>query len=208
MKRLSASMALTAALVVLLALVPAAGARSRPAAPDPNKRLAQAAGRLTQASASATAAAARQRGFRLVGHSTVGGGGFNADVWAHRGYAYLGVWGAGPEHCPASGVKVVDVRHPSQPRLVARLANPAGTTAEDVVVRSVRTKAFRGDLAVTGIQACDPDTGVFRGLSFWESPTPASRASWAAGRHLATRSAATRSTWCSAPTGGCWPAAR
>jgi hypothetical protein len=173
MKRLPASMALTAALAVLLALTPAVGAPSRSAAPDPDRRLAKAAGHLAQASATTTAAAARRRGFRLVGHSTVGGGGFNADVWAHRGFAYLGVWGAGPEHCPATGVKVADVRHPARPRLVARLANPAGTTAEDVVVRSVRTKAFRGDLAVTGIQACDPATGVFRGLSFWDVTKPA-----------------------------------
>ncbi len=110
---------------------------------------------------------------RLVGHSDVGGGGFNADVCAHDGFAYLGVWGADAQHCPASGVKVVDVRHPSHPRLVARLANPAGTTAEDVVVRSVRTRAFRGDLAVTGIQRCAAGTGVFRGLSFWDVTHPA-----------------------------------
>jgi len=109
--------------------------------------------------------------FTVVGHSDLGGGGLNADVWVHRGFAYVGVW-SGP--CPASGVKVADVRRPQAPRVVSRLANPKGTSAEDVVVRTVRTKAFTGDLAVVGIQACDDPqkSNAFRGLQFWDVSDP------------------------------------
>jgi hypothetical protein len=110
--------------------------------------------------------------FTVVGHSDLGGGGLNADVWVHRGFAYVGVWSG---TCPASGVKVADARRANAPRVVARLSNPRGTSAEDVVVRTVRTKAFTGDLAVVGIQTCeDPKKSpAFRGLQFWDVTTPA-----------------------------------
>ncbi len=107
----------------------------------------------------------------VVGHSALGGGGLNADVWEHRGYAYVGVW-SGP--CPATGVKVADVRNPRNPRLVSRLRHPDKTSAEDVVVRRVDTPRFTGDLAVVGIQTCgDPERGgVFRGLAFFDVTDP------------------------------------
>ncbi len=120
----------------------------------------------------------RTRNFTVVGHSDLGGGGLNADVWEHRGYAYVGVW-SGP--CPATGVKVADVRAPHHPKLVSRLHNPRRTSAEDVVVRHVETPRFTGDLAVVGIQTCgDPaNRRVFRGLQFFDvtDPTSPSRVS-------------------------------
>lgn len=116
-------------------------------------------------------ASMRTQNFTVVGHSALGGLGLNADVWEHRGYAYVGVW-SGP--CPATGVKVADVRDPRDPTLVGRLPNPAETSAEDVVVRRVDTPRFTGDLAVVGIQTCD-DPGsspVFRGLEFFDVTDP------------------------------------
>ena len=116
-------------------------------------------------------AAMLARNFTVVGHSALGGGGLNGDVWEHRGYAYVGVW-SGP--CPATGVKVADVRNPSNPRLVSRLRNPARTSAEDVVVRHVATARFTGDLAVAGIQTCDDpeESPAFRGLAFYDVTDP------------------------------------
>ena len=132
--------------------------------------LAAAAARITPGPA--WTQAMRTENFTVVGHSDLGGGGLNADVWGHRGYAYVGVWSG---TCPASGVKVTDIRRPNAPRVVSRLQNPGGTSAEDVVVRSVSTPAFTGDLAVVGIQTCkDPDkTPVLRGLQFWDVTDPA-----------------------------------
>ncbi len=120
--------------------------------------------------------------FTVVGHSDLGGGGLNADVWVHRGYAYVGVWRG---TCPASGVKVVDTRNPHNPNVVARLQNPKGTSAEDVTVREVRTPSFTGALAVVGIQPCSDPAGstVFRGLQFWDVTKPATPqllSTWAA----------------------------
>lgn len=113
----------------------------------------------------------RTKNFTVVGHSALGGRGLNADLWEHRGYAYVGVW-SGP--CPASGVKVADVGNPRNPRLVSRLQNPARTSAEDVVVRHVDSAVFSGDLAVVGIQTCGNPvkSSAFRGLQFFDVTDP------------------------------------
>jgi hypothetical protein len=111
------------------------------------------------------------RNMTVVGHSDLGGGGLNADIWEHRGFAYVGVWSG---TCPANGVKVADVRQPNNPRMVSRLRNPARTSAEDVVVRHVENRHFKGDLAVVGIQTCGDaaHSPVFRGLQFFDVTHP------------------------------------
>ena len=37
--------------------------------------------------------AAQARNMEVVGQNDLGGRGFNADVWVHEGYAYVGHWG-------------------------------------------------------------------------------------------------------------------
>jgi hypothetical protein len=114
--------------------------------------------------------------FELLGHSDLGGGGFNADVWLHGTTAYVGVWGQDPANdipCPATGVKVVDIADPTAPTVIGVMQNPELTTAEDVVVRSVATPFFTGDLAAVGIQSCGGYRPVFRGLQFWDVTDPA-----------------------------------
>src|ERR671924_217257 len=100
----------------------------------------------------------------VVGQNDLGGRGFNADVWTHEGYAYVGHWGfmdwatGNVRFCPsgsAAGVAVVDARNPADPKRVATLQNPAGSSAEDVVVYTARFGPWAGrDIAVAGIQAC------------------------------------------------------
>jgi hypothetical protein len=108
--------------------------------------------------------------FRLIGHSDLGGSVLNADVWAHRGYAYVGVWSGS---CPATGVKVVNYRDPRNPQLVSTLPNDTGTSSEDIVVRHVSSPSFTGELAVTGIQRCeDAREPGFRGLAFFDVTYP------------------------------------
>ena len=154
--------ALVAASSLFLFLVPAASAHE-----SPGHGLLAAAEKL---SLSGGGHAARQDGFMVLGHSDLGGGGLNADVWAHRGYAYVGVWSG---TCPATGVKVADYRNLIRPRLVSTLPNDPGTSAEDVVVRAVNTPAMTGDLAVVGIQTCgDVADPVFRGLAFFDVTDP------------------------------------
>ena len=113
----------------------------------------------------------------VVAHDSLGNRGFNGDVWAHDGYAYVGHWGFadfanrsnGGRFCPEapnSGVAVVRVGNGANVQRVATLQNPAGTSAEDVVVY---TASDGRDIAATGLQWCggsryDPnaDRGLMR----------------------------------------------
>jgi hypothetical protein len=132
--------------------------------------------------------AAQLSNMRIVGQNDLGGRGFNADVWVHDGYAYVGHWGfadyangSKTRFCPeppASGVAVVDVRTPSRPTVVARLQNPRGTSAEDVVVYTAPYGPLAGrDIAAAGIQWCGgalDDVNAVHGLMLWDVTVPAS----------------------------------
>ena len=115
--------------------------------------------------------------FKLVGHSDLGGGEVDfADVWAHDEIAYVGSR-CGPNAEGGRGVSVVDISHPTHPRVVSVLPNPEFTRAEDVVVKSVSTPSFTGDLAAVGIQACfgsGHEGEVPTGLRLFDVTDPAS----------------------------------
>jgi hypothetical protein len=140
------------------------------AAPSPSAALVRAA-QAVKATTTVQKRTARAQGrnIQVLAHHDLGGGGLNADVYSFRKFAYVGVW-SGP--CPATGVKVVDISKPRDPELVSVLQNPEGTSAEDVVVVKANTPSFRGDLAVTGIQACDIFSEVPRGLQFFDVSDP------------------------------------
>jgi hypothetical protein len=118
----------------------------------------------------------------VVGHTDLGGRGFNGDVWVHDGYAYVGHWGfqdwatGNDRFCPdapSSGVAVIDVGDPESPTRVSTLQNPVGTSAEDVVVYDDGAR----DIAVAGLQWCGGsryDTAADRGLMLWDVTNPAS----------------------------------
>lgn len=105
----------------------------------------------------------------LLGASSLGGGGFHGDVWGHKGFAYVGTWGSGSA-CPSTGVKIVDLTDPSDPRLVGAVAAFAGTSQEDMAVQSVTTPAFTGDLLIVGIQICGQNGPT--GMSVWDVTDP------------------------------------
>jgi len=118
----------------------------------------------------------------VVAHNDLGGRGFNADVWAHEGYAYIGHWGfadwAGREtgrFCPEYPNNGIAVVSPQGTR-VSTLQNPAGTSAEDVVVFTAKYGTYAGrDIAVAGIQYCGGsrfDAGADRGLMLWDVTNP------------------------------------
>ena len=122
--------------------------------------------------------AAQAFNMEVVGQHDLGGRGFNADVWAHEGFAYVGHWGftdwaqgSKTRFCPAppdNGIAVVDYRDPANPRMVSRLVNPTGTSAEDVVVFTARFGPLAGrDIAAAGLQVCGGsrlDESFARGL--------------------------------------------
>lgn len=110
--------------------------------------------------------AAPPQGLALVGFCPLPG--FNADVWAHGSYVYVGSEGQGKQ----AGVAVVHVANPAAPRLVGRIAAIRNTTQEDVMVRRITTPTFTGDLLVTGIQARDARTRSVRGVDLWDVTRP------------------------------------
>lgn len=71
---------------------------------------------------------------RVVGHSDLGGPGDGMHVQLKDGFAFVG-------HMGESGTSILDVRDPSDPRLVARIPAAANTHAHKVQVQ--------GDLMVT-----------------------------------------------------------
>ena len=130
--------------------------------------------------------AGSQWNMEVVGHNNLGVRGFNADVWEHEGFAYVGHWGfadwatGNSRFCPSApdnGVAVIDARNPSTPTRVATLQNPEGTSAEDVVVFTARSGAFAGrDIAAAGIQWCGGDRhdpAAIHGLMLWDVTNPA-----------------------------------
>ena len=112
------------------------------------------------------------KNFEVLGHLDFGRRDTNADVFVHRGFAYVGTWGS---PCSARGIKIADVSAPRNPRFIGTLAHRTGTSAEDVVVRSVSTKAFTGDLLAVGIQRCDFESDLDDqkfGAQFWDVTNP------------------------------------
>jgi hypothetical protein len=120
----------------------------------------------------------------LVGHTDIGGRGYNADVWVHESHAYVGSWGfsdwndGGEQRfCPNDGVAVIDTAEPDKPEVVGTLESPPGTSAEDVVVFTARYGSLAGrDIAVVGLQVCGGsryDTTIDRGLQVFDVTAPA-----------------------------------
>ena len=93
------------------------------------------------------------RNTELVGHLAPPQDGGYADVWAHRDVAYLGNLRQG-DCRPANGVWAIDLGDPARPRPLGSFAKFPGSDGEDVWVGSVRTRAFKGDLAAVGLQPC------------------------------------------------------
>ena len=121
-------------------------------------------------------AAAAPTSLEVLGHANPGVGA-NADVYGHRGHAYLGSWvGAG---CLSNGVRVFDLQNPRQPRHVSTFADKvsdpglAGTWTEKIVVQHVNSVSFVGELAVVSIQACSRTSNAFRGFGLYDVTNPA-----------------------------------
>ncbi|WP_088032305.1 LVIVD repeat-containing protein [Evansella clarkii] len=73
-----------------------------------------------------------------------------ADVYAHKGFAYLGTHTANGAN---GGVRVFDLKDPSNPVEVAQFAHEIPHTwQEKVIVKTVNTPDFKGDLAVVSLQ--------------------------------------------------------
>ncbi len=114
-------------------------------------------------------------GYRLqtLGHADPGGR--SADVYGHRGHAYLS--SSRTSSCAGEGVRIYSLTNPRAPRLVGtfadRPADPAvaGADTQKTIVHRVQTPRFSGDLAVTGFQRCVPSG--FQGFGLYDVSNPA-----------------------------------
>lgn len=110
--------------------------------------------------------------FEVLGHNALGERDSNGDVWAHGNFAYVGTWRS---PCNGRGVKVIDVSDLSAPRVIGAVASRPGTSTEDMVVRSVSTPWFTGDLLAVGLQRCGGQRSLDRatfGPEFWDVTDP------------------------------------
>jgi hypothetical protein len=173
---LAAALALTASLVLTAQAVLAGGP---PEKADPglqnaldhlNQR-ARAYGLANRAPPSDPSGSAVTNGFEVVGHNALGARDSNGDVWVHGDFAYVGTW-AFP--CTGRGVKIIDVSDPTAPRVIGSAAARRGASAEDVVVRSVETEFFTGDLMAVGMQRCGQQGGprATYGVELWDVTNP------------------------------------
>ncbi len=114
---------------------------------------------------------------KVLGHHDPGGP--SADVFVHKGFAYMGSWGffsEDGEFCRALGVRAYDLSDPRNPDLVSTFADGAsdarlaGSWTEKVQVRKVRSRWFKGDLAVVSFQDCAP--GGFTGIGLYDVSDP------------------------------------
>ncbi|MFC7321521.1 LVIVD repeat-containing protein [Halobacillus campisalis] len=73
-----------------------------------------------------------------------------ADVYSHKGYAYLGTH---TKNGGEGGVRIFDMKDPKNPEEIAKFADDIpGTWQEKVIVKSVNTPEFKGELAAVSVQ--------------------------------------------------------
>jgi hypothetical protein len=81
------------------------------------------------------------------------------DVYAHNGFAYVGTH---TRNGANGGVRVFDLKDPSNPKEIAMFGNEIpGTWQEKVIVKTINTDHFKGDLAVVSVQqlsSANPDS--------------------------------------------------
>jgi hypothetical protein len=118
--------------------------------PDPRLRLVQHESEVVDSGSVSQLVA---ENFEVLGHVNLGGGAPNGDVffYDHGGtvgkFAYVGTWS---QPCSGTGVKVIDVNDPTNPKLVAYAGHGGGVSTEDVVVRRIGGR----DILGTGVQSC------------------------------------------------------
>lgn len=113
------------------------------------------AGKTAASTQSGAASALVTDNFALLGHSNLGGGVPNGDVWFydHGGsvgkFAYVGTWSG---QCTGQGAKVVDVNDPTKPKWEGYVGARKDSSNEDVVVQRIGNR----DVLGIGVQACGP----------------------------------------------------
>src|SRR6266508_3307457 len=107
--------------------------------------------------------------FEIVGHTNLGGGVPNGDVFVydHGGSvgtdAYVGTWSA---QCTGQGAKIIEVNDPTHPQWVGFVGARKDSSNEDVVVARIGDR----DVLGIGVQACGPKGSA--GLALFDVSDP------------------------------------
>ncbi|MBI2869336.1 MAG: hypothetical protein HYX96_05880 [Chloroflexi bacterium] len=120
----------------------------------------------------------------VVGHLDAGAGPGNiTDLWAHtavngRAYAYLGTFDEPSCDPGITGVHVIDITDPANPRKAAFIQAPPGTRVNDVTVARIKTASFTGDVLVHSLEVCRSaraeGQAVTAGISLYDVTDPLS----------------------------------
>ncbi|WP_228547513.1 LVIVD repeat-containing protein [Filobacillus milosensis] len=94
-----------------------------------------------------------------------------ADVYAHKGFAYLGSHTANGGN---GGVRVFDMKDPENPVEISAFAHDdvEGTWQEKVIVKSVNTPDFNGELAVVSVQQLNRKADTSGGFLLYDVTDP------------------------------------
>ncbi|WP_204524672.1 LVIVD repeat-containing protein [Litchfieldia alkalitelluris] len=94
-----------------------------------------------------------------------------ADVYAYKGFAYLGTHTANGAN---GGVRIFDLKDPANPVEVAVFGHDdvPGTWQEKVIVKSVNTPHFKGDLAVVSVQQTNRRADTSGGFLLYDVTNP------------------------------------
>nr|WP_236939109.1 hypothetical protein [Evansella clarkii] len=94
-----------------------------------------------------------------------------ADVYAHKGFAYVGTHTANGAE---GGVRVFDMKDPENPEEVAVFGHDdvPGAWHEKVIVKSVNTPDFKGDLAVVSVQQLNRNADTSGGTLLYDVTDP------------------------------------
>ncbi|QOR67793.1 hypothetical protein IM538_06565 [Cytobacillus suaedae] len=93
-----------------------------------------------------------------------------ADVYSHKGFAYVGTH---TRNGGNGGVRVFDLKDPSNPKEVSQFATDIpGTWQEKVIVKTVSTPEFSGDLAVVSVQKLKRSSSEQGGFLLYDVTDP------------------------------------
>src|SRR5918999_1616154 len=126
------------------------------------------------------------RGVDVLAHHNPGG--FNADVVAHRGFAYLGSWGTSSDDdslCPAQGVGVYDLKNPRRLTELALFENGTiGVHELWLQVRKNRAYVYQATIFEEIFQwfggATEPGNPDFRVIDVTDPRNPQQVGQWSA----------------------------
>ncbi len=91
----------------------------------------------------------------VVGQFEVNVDGLTTDVWAYGNYAYIGSFNQPLCSLDLTGVRIIDIADPTDPKQVGFIPAQPGTRNNDVKVAHIDTRFFDGEILVATNEPCN-----------------------------------------------------